>query len=339
MVDLFFVREGEKRVLHKRNSLALVSVVVSGLFLVTVMNSEPTQQGHSLKTDRPLLENEEAVRDALKEIKKVDDAPFVAEGSGDLEFEKSHSSTDISENKSPKLRKSVFQSSTSTSTSKSTGTRKQNFSPPPLKYQAAQVILRSGPLGANGRPNIRKSSRAINAIARLLTPLDTRDLNAMVEVILPYGAKINGEEFLEKNAILQGQTSYSGDGQRIYLNFHKAITSDGQEIPIIGQAMDSKDYRRGILGEVHSERGVRVASTLGLTMLSGMTEVMTEKMALGQVTEVTPKSTFKNALFNGTSKVADREAGRQAEEMAQTPSYVTVDMGRDLIVNLSEDRQ
>ncbi|MDX1470829.1 MAG: hypothetical protein R3213_04980, partial [Flavobacteriaceae bacterium] len=86
--------------------------------------------------------------------------------------------------------------------------------------------------------------------------------------------------------------------------------------------------------DYHGTATVRIATTLGLSMVSGMTEVLTEKQALGESGAVTPKATMKNAFYHGVSKVSEMEANRQAGELSNEKAYVTVDAGSDLIVSL-----
>lgn len=61
---------------------------------------------------------------------------------------------------------------------------------------------------------------------------------------------------------------------------------------------------------------------------------MVEKEALGQTYIATPKATLKNGFYNGVSKATEMEASYQAEKLAQTPEYATVDAGTDLIISL-----
>ena len=85
---------------------------------------------------------------------------------------------------------------------------------------------------------------------------------------------------------------------------------------------------------------MRVASSLGLTLVAGMSDVLTERESLGGggilPGSITPKATMRNALYHGVSEVARSEATRQAEAIGQEQEYVTVDAGTDLIVSLTK---
>jgi hypothetical protein len=154
-------------------------------------------------------------------------------------------------------------------------------------------------------------------------------------VSLPYGAsdKIGGGS-LPRETVLFGQVSYPGQGERVYVNFDHAVLPDGREIQIQARALSSKDYTAGIIGDFHGNEANRMASVLGLSMVSGMSEVMVEKEGLGRSFGATPKASLQNGFYNGLSKVTEMEAAHQAEKLNQTPEYVTVRAGSDVIVSL-----
>ncbi|MBX9765899.1 MAG: TrbI/VirB10 family protein [Bdellovibrionales bacterium] len=195
-----------------------------------------------------------------------------------------------------------------------------------VRYRAKQVI---GPDGSADR-----IPAGANFIGKLLKAIDTR-APSDVQIILPYGGGHESGGTLPKDTILFGQAGYSGRGSRVYINFDRGVLPDGTEISIRARALNSKDYSVGIEGDFHSNTGNRVASVLGLSMVSGMSEVLIEKEALGQTFEATPKANLSNAFYNGLAKVTQMEAGIQAEKLAQTPEYVIVDAGTDLILSLT----
>jgi hypothetical protein len=199
-----------------------------------------------------------------------------------------------------------------------------------IEYRAKQVLLRS-----DDKSFKKILPNGSNIIGKLLSAIDSRDLNSQVKVLLPYGASFKGEQFIEKNSMLIGKANYTGKGERIFITFDKSVSPSGDEKQIKASALDSSDYAFGIIGKAHSETGMRIAGTLGLTMVSSMTDVLTEKTVQSESGVVTPKSTMKNAIFQGVSDVSEMEAGRHAEAMAQTPPYVTLDSGIDLIISLS----
>lgn len=197
-----------------------------------------------------------------------------------------------------------------------------------LVFRAKQVLERT-----DGK-NSKKIPTGSNLIGKLLTALDSRDPSSVVKVLLPYGGKFQNEELIEKNTVLMGKATFSGKGERVFITFDRAISQSGQERSIVATALDSSDYSNGVIGDVHSETGMRVTGTLGLTMVASMADVLTEKTAYGESGVVVAKANMKNAGLQGVSKVSEMEASRQMETIAQTQPYITLDAGTDLIVTL-----
>lgn len=197
----------------------------------------------------------------------------------------------------------------------------------PIKYRAKQVIIRDEtqsflPTGTN-------------FIGKLLSAIDTRNQGQWVKAILPHGGKFKDRGHLPKDTILMGTINYPGKGKKVFINFSKGILPSGHEFSLQAQVLDSKNHAYGISGTYHSRRGSQIASVLGLSMISGMTEVLTEKKALGETKVVAPKATIENAFYHGVSKVADMEAKRQASELGELAPYVTVPAGESLIIGLT----
>lgn len=199
-----------------------------------------------------------------------------------------------------------------------------------INYRAKQVLT-------NGGNNQGKSlPTGVNLIGKLITSIDTRASDQKIKVILPYGGKHKGSgASLPINTILLGRVSYSGKGEKVLINFNSGVLPTGDEIQLQAQALDAKDYSVGLKGEVHGNAIGRTAATLGLTMVSGMTETLVQKEALGQGFDITPKASLQNGFFNGLSQVTRMEATRKAQEMQNAQSYLTVDAGKDLIISLT----
>ena len=202
---------------------------------------------------------------------------------------------------------------------------------PPLKYRAVQVIERQG-----GDPD-RKLPIGTSFIGQLLTAIDTREQNSFVKVLLPYGAAFDRDRRIERNSTLFGTVNYPGTGDKVYIKFNRVLSPDGKEFKIEAQALNAQDYSPGLAGESHDGAGGRIATTTGLTMLSGMSDVLVEKQVSGGFNPTTtPKSTMRNAFFNGLTKSTQREAERQAEKITQQKDYVTIEAGEDIIISLTE---
>ena len=150
--------------------------------------------------------------------------------------------------------------------------------------------------------------------------------------------KVKNGGYIPKDAILFGNITYPGKGKKVFLRFSQALLPDGEEVKLNAQALSSKDYSPGLNGDFHSKITERVASTLGLSMLSVMTDTLTERQitGAGETIVSNPKATAKNALYQGVSKVAEMEAQRQAAALNSDPEYVTISAGKEMIVYLLE---
>ncbi|MBS1983279.1 MAG: TrbI/VirB10 family protein [Bdellovibrionales bacterium] len=171
----------------------------------------------------------------------------------------------------------------------------------------------------------------------MVTAIDTRETGQFVKVILLYGASFDGERRIERNSTIFGTASYSGKGSKVYMKFHRLLFPSGQEFKIEAQALNAVDYSPGLIGEYHGTAGGRIGAAVGLTMLAGISDVMVEREMPGQNALMpTPKSTLKNAFYNGVAKSAEQEARRQADSIGEADDFVTVEAGDDVIVSLTE---
>jgi hypothetical protein len=197
-----------------------------------------------------------------------------------------------------------------------------------IRYFAPQVL---------GNP---KGPVAIRAGAKLIgvleNPVDTR-APSLVRVKIPRGGEAGGVT-VSPGSTLIGQFSYPGSGDRVYFTFSRIGPPDGDFGKIAATALSSSDYTPGISGEVFTGTGIKVASSLGLTMFSGMTDTLTERESLGNIYGATEAKPFmKNALLQGLSQASRDQASRTAASVAQAKEYVVIPEGQEMIIELSED--
>lgn len=198
-----------------------------------------------------------------------------------------------------------------------------------IRYKAKQVITR------DNNQEQKELSLGVNVIARLLSSIDSRNLGP-VKAILSLGVKNNqSEEILPSGTILFGEPSYFQGSKKVQISFSSGALPDGKRINLSARAISIKDNSYGIDGEFHSNTMGRIGSVLGLSMISGTTEVLVEKESLGDGFVPTPKATIKNGLINGLSRVANMEANTQAQELANKPEYVTIGAGKRFIVSFT----
>lgn len=197
-----------------------------------------------------------------------------------------------------------------------------------IKYYAPQVLGQK----TNEPKAIRSGSKLLGF---LMNAVDTREA-CMVRVLLPQGGESSGVE-IERGSVLVGQFSYSGSGDKVFINFHRLDTSSGQVRKLVAQALDSKDYSVGVRGEVQSDNTLKLASQIGLSMFAGMADALTEKESMGFSQSVKP--TMKNGLLQGVSRAAQDQAGRASGEIQSMKDYVVLPEGKEMIIQLLEDFQ
>ncbi len=206
---------------------------------------------------------------------------------------------------------------------------KQTSSRASIKLSAKQVIIREADSLGYG------FNAGSNLVGELQSTIDTRDPNQVVRVLLPFGGRSrDGSSELPKGTLLMGKVTYPGKGEKVFIAFDQAIFPEGRPIKIAAQALDPKDYSSGLIGEIQSQAKARALSVMGLSVVSAMGDVLTEKEALGQGYSVTPKATMKNAIMTGVGKAAEVESGR-LQEQTQAQDFVRVDAGTVVIVSLT----
>ena len=171
-------------------------------------------------------------------------------------------------------------------------------------------------------------------IAKLLYEVDSRNTDEEVEVSVTY-ALMKGEKVLiPKDSLLVGKIIPKISKKRVEFQFHEVVFPNGKRFKIKAYALDSKDYRRGIIGKYHSEKAFKHASRVGFAMASGMSEVMIEREALGNSISNSPRSTNRNALINGVKQVIDQESRELENDSQRTQDYIIVPAQKALIIKL-----
>ncbi len=206
--------------------------------------------------------------------------------------------------------------------------------PKDIVYSGKQVLERTGIDGL-----LTPLPSGTNFIGKILSPIDTREQGQVAKVSLPYGARHPKGGSLPRNAILYGASVPEGDSEKVFIRFHKVVSPDGKEYRIDAQALNSADYSPGIVGIKHSNTDLKMASSMGLTMISAASDVLTQRsgfQALGGIPMGvdSPDATMKNAVLQGVSQVSRQEAQKQAQDLGNVPDYVIVPEGSDLIINL-----
>lgn len=212
---------------------------------------------------------------------------------------------------------------------KPTGVR---FKPIKLTYNARQVFERTEAQGL-----LTPIPSGTNFIGKLISGIDTRQDNQTLKVTLPYGGSHPSGGKIPRDSVLIGSATYSG-GDRVYIRFNRIIFPNGGEYRLDAQGLSSGDYTPGLVGVHHSETDLRVAGSLGLTMISAATDVMTQRNLYGAnpygMGMTQPNPTMKNATLQGVSQITKQESERVGSKMQEKDEYLTVLTGGDLIVSL-----
>lgn len=172
----------------------------------------------------------------------------------------------------------------------------------------------------------------VKFLAKLLDPIDTR-FKDPVRIEVTKSLKIDGEVVIEKGSELLGHFSETRN-DRVRVNLNRLILASGEEVAVSAVALDPKDYRVGLFGEKSSLKTKKILTSIGLRMLSGMSDVLIERESLGVNAMATPKSTVQNALLNGAREVSQGEANRIGSEVQNEKDYIIIPEGKMMIIEL-----
>lgn len=296
--DFFIIKEEEKERLNLKN-IGYVALVFALVIIMTLVM-------------RTLLQDTSAVEQTDSEISIPSNETDYREESSDMI--KAHLNGSKSEQKKSRRKK-----------------RTRRYKVDPRKYKASQVIKREDSFEPT-----KTIPMGTNLIGKLLTSIDTREAEQLYKVFLPYGGNFKGGAEIPKGSTLYGKIRYPGKGRKVFLSFNKGVYPTGEEFEIQAQALSSKDYSPGVRGDFHGQSGSRVAATLGLAVVSGASAILAERQQAGLSpgnTGVSPR--VRASLYGGLSETAQNEAQRRAQGLSEKAEYVTVDAGKDLIVNLT----
>jgi len=206
--------------------------------------------------------------------------------------------------------------------------------PSEVVYSGKQVFERSG-----AESLLTPLPSGSNFIGKLLSSVNTNEQGQVIKVTLPYGTRNQRGGSLPKDTVLHGTATPDGETEKVFIRFHKIIFPDGKEFRIDAQALNSADYSPGLLGIRHSNTDLKMASSIGLTMVSAASDVLTHRSGMGSIGGIvmgpdSPDATMKNAILQGVSQASRQEAQKQAQDLGNVPDYVTIPLGSDMIINL-----
>jgi len=194
-----------------------------------------------------------------------------------------------------------------------------------ILYNAPQII------GKDQRKSLPMGAKLLGVLTH---PIDSRTPSLvkvrLVQTVSAYGMEI------KRGSLFTGVFSVSDE--KIFIAFKRLDLPNGEFKRIEAQALNATDYTPGITGNIHSSRTLKTAASLGLSMISGMADVLTEKESLGFAQNgVQAKSNMKNALLQGASRSAQDQASRFSSEIDDVEDYMTLPEGQELIIELTKE--
>jgi len=174
-------------------------------------------------------------------------------------------------------------------------------------------------------PTLVKRPRdiAITPGALVEAVLVTGASNGPVKASLTEPLTVNGEELLERGTVLLG-TGQSTE-ERLFIRFDKAVFRDGTVFAVSADAADASDKVPGIKGSVVGNHALRLAGSMGLNFVSGLSDGLQEKETEGGA--VFNKATVRNAALNGASRAALEQSSEMMTSLRNDRPVIEVPEG------------
>lgn len=153
--------------------------------------------------------------------------------------------------------------------------------------------------------------------------------NGPVRAKLTEPVLVNGEVLLEAGPILIG--TGSSTEERLFIRFDQMVFKDGSVQSIEAQVFDPEDKLAGLKGSLLGNRTVRLAGSIGLNFVGGLSDGLQDTQTQGG-TAFRP-STLKNAFLNGASVAAIDESRNEMSKLKNEMPVIQVDAGREIIIS------
>jgi type IV secretory pathway VirB10-like protein len=141
--------------------------------------------------------------------------------------------------------------------------------------------------------------------------------------LLPAGTKVLGH-------LGQGQ-----DSERIAVTFDQFVFPNGHQLS--AQAFGiMPDGSPGIVGEFHSEKGMKMAAAIGSSFLSGAAGAYQSTQANSFGIQQ-PDNTSRNAILNGVAQSTLEQGKRFADDAQNKPGYVTAKSGASFQIYVEKE--
>lgn len=164
-----------------------------------------------------------------------------------------------------------------------------------------------------------------SAKAKLLTG----GSNGSVRAELTESLQVNGEIVLAPGGVLVGTGSSTED--RLFIRFNQLIFKDGTFQTVQAQAFDPDDKLAGLKGSLLGNRAWKLAGSIGLNFVGGLSEGLQETEAKNGAAYKTPS--LKNGLLNGASRAAIEASHDEMSQLRNMPPVIRVDAGHEIVVS------
>lgn len=202
--------------------------------------------------------------------------------------------------------------------------------------QVAQSGQVTGQLVRRGKPEVFKGPQLLNRPRNVKIPpgvmvkavLLSGASNGLVRAQLKEPVTLNGETLIEQEALLIGQGQSTEE--RLFIRFSKIVLRDGQTDTIQAQAADLEDKIPGLHGSLLGNHALKVASSMGLYFLSGVSAGFIDT-DVKQGAEV-HKPSVKNAMLQGAAKAASEEGQEVLSSSKNKTPIIEVPSGTEIYV-------
>lgn len=160
--------------------------------------------------------------------------------------------------------------------------------------------------------------------------------NGPVKATLTDAIYVNGDPVVEEGTVLLG-TGASTE-ERLFVRFSKLVFRDGRVEKIAAEAADQSDKIAGLKGSKIGNHALRLAGSIGLNFISGMSEVLQDQHTNPMGMPV-KETSLKNALLNGTEKASMEEAGDILSGLKDARPIIEVPAGTSIYVLIGEGNE
>ena len=140
---------------------------------------------------------------------------------------------------------------------------------------------------------------------------------------------VNGNVFIESGASFLGEGSSTEE--RLFIRFSNVVFDDGTYGVIDAQAADTSDKTVGLKGSMVGSYAWKMAGSVGLGFLGGLSEGLQD--SYGQDGATVQKPSLKNALLKGTSTAALQQSQEFMSSARNETPIQEVDPDTELYLN------